>query len=195
MRLEVRSYRRPCQVLLPLEVYRSLSRYCFSTVEVRFWYRSSTVLASTVLVLFKYCFSTVIVLFKYCRGTVLFINFLMTGTVGTSICNCARAEVTWAFTVCAKAHDFSVAAANDYTGARTVVRSWRARRRAVAAAMAHARQDLRIRIPSISCVSQGAIVEEGLGGGGGGGGGSGGATSSWWRVPPPNERGVVQRVP
>ena len=30
--------------------------------------------------------------------------------------------------MCAKAHDFSVAAANDYTGARTVVRSLRARR-------------------------------------------------------------------
>ena len=27
--------------------------------------------------------------------------------------DCARAEVTWAFTACAKAHDFSVAAAND----------------------------------------------------------------------------------
>ena len=92
--------------------------------------------------------------------------------LGTSIyyaqeCNCARAEVTWAFTACAKAHDFSVAAANHYTGARTVVRSWRARRRAVAAAMA---RDLRVRIPSISCVSQGAIVEEGWGGGGSGGG-------------------------
>ena len=37
---------------------------------------------------------------------------------------------------------------NDYTGARTVVRSWRARRRAVAAAIARARQDLRVRIPS-----------------------------------------------
>ena len=86
--------------------------------------------------------------------------------------------------MCAKAHDFSVAAANDYTGARTVVRSWRARRRAVAAAMARARQDLRVRIPSISCVSQGAIVEEGLGGGVGGGG-WGGATSSWRSVPPP----------
>ena len=33
--------------------------------------------------------------------------------------------------------------------------------------MARVRQDLRVRIPSISCVSQGAIVEEGLGGGGG----------------------------
>ena len=32
------------------------------------------------------------------------------------------------FAACAKAHDFSVAAANDYTGARAVVRSWRARR-------------------------------------------------------------------
>ena len=71
--------------------------------------------------------------------------------------------------MCAKAHDYSVAAANAYTGARTVVRSWRARRRAVAAAMARARQDLRMGIPSISCVSQGAIVEEGLGGGGVGG--------------------------
>ena len=40
--------------------------------------------------------------------------------------DCACAEVTWAFTACAKAHDFSVAAANDYTGARTVVHSWRA---------------------------------------------------------------------
>ena len=39
---------------------------------------------------------------------------------------------------------------NDYTGARTVVHSWRARRRAVAAAMARARQDLRMRIPSIA---------------------------------------------
>ena len=39
--------------------------------------------------------------------------------------DCARAEVTWAFTACAKAHDFSVAAANDYTGA---VHSWRAER-------------------------------------------------------------------
>ena len=39
--------------------------------------------------------------------------------------------------------------ANGYTGARTVVCSWRARRRAVAAAMAHARQDLHVRIPSI----------------------------------------------
>ena len=38
--------------------------------------------------------------------------------------------------------------ANNYTGARTVVCSWRARRRAVAAAMARARQDLRVRIPS-----------------------------------------------
>ena len=34
---------------------------------------------------------------------------------------------TGRFTVCAKARDFSVAAANYYTGARTVVRSWRAR--------------------------------------------------------------------
>ena len=40
--------------------------------------------------------------------------------------------------------------ANDYTGARTVVRSWRARRRAVAAAMARARQDLRMRIGTMS---------------------------------------------
>ena len=58
--------------------------------------------------------------------------------LGTSIyyaleCYCARAEVTWAFTACAKAHDFSVAVANDYTGARTVVHSWRARRRVACA--------------------------------------------------------------
>ena len=86
--------------------------------------------------------------------------------------------------MCAKARDFSVAAANDYTGARTVVRSWRARRRAVAAAMACARQDLRMGIPSISCVSQGAIVEEGLG-----------RLRLDGVCPPPNERGVVQRVP
>ena len=38
--------------------------------------------------------------------------------------------------------------ANDYTGARTVVCSWRVRRRAIAAAMACARQDLHVRIPS-----------------------------------------------
>ena len=100
-------------------------------------------------------------------------------------------EVTWAFTACAKAHDYSEAAANAYTGARTVVRSWRARRRAVAAAMARARQDLRVRIPSISCVSQGAIVEEGLGGGVGGRLRLGGVCPP----PPPNERGVVRRVP
>ena len=90
--------------------------------------------------------------------------------------------------MCAKARDFSVAAANDYTGARTVVRSWRARRRAVAAAMARARQDLRVGIPSISCVSQGAIVEEGLGGGDF-------VLTECAPPPPPNERGVVQRVP
>ena len=48
--------------------------------------------------------------------------------------DCARAEVTWPFIACAKARDFSVAAANYYTGARTVVRSWRARRRAIACA-------------------------------------------------------------
>ena len=56
--------------------------------------------------------------------------------------------------------------------------------------MAHARQDLRIRIPSISCVSQGAIVEEGLGGGGGGGGGSGGGRLRLGGVCPPPMKGV-----
>ena len=40
--------------------------------------------------------------------------------------------------------------ANDYTGARTVVCSWRARRSAVAAAMARARQDLRVCIGTMS---------------------------------------------
>ena len=61
--------------------------------------------------------------------------------------NCARAEVNWAFyRVCQG--PCTSQRANDYTGARTVVRSWRARRRAVAAAMAGARQDLRVRIPS-----------------------------------------------
>ena len=37
------------------------------------------------------------------------------------------------FTACAKARDFSVVAANDYTEARTVVYSWRARRRVACA--------------------------------------------------------------
>ena len=60
--------------------------------------------------------------------------------------------------------------------------------------MARARQDLRVCIPSISCVSQGAIVEEGLGGGGGGGSGGGDFVLAEC-APPPNERGVVQRVP
>ena len=58
---------------------------------------------------------------------------------------------TGRFTVCAKARADGTTSqqANDYTGARTVVRSWRVRRRAVAAAMACARHDLRVRIVSI----------------------------------------------